>query len=84
MGNRARGADIGERQARASDDARSNGHGHVAHVALQSIRMMVDGDGQEVTAGLAVTAEIKMGRRSVISYLLSPLRWYAHEGVRDR
>jgi hypothetical protein len=32
----------------------------------------------------AVTAEIKTGRRRVISYLLSPLRRYAYEGIRER
>jgi hypothetical protein len=33
---------------------------------------------------MAVTAEINTGRRSVISYLLSPLRQYAHEAGRER
>ncbi len=33
---------------------------------------------------MVVTAEIKTGRRSVISYLLSPLQLYAHEGIRER
>jgi len=33
---------------------------------------------------MAVTAEIKTGRRSVISYLPSPLQRYAHEGARER
>jgi hypothetical protein len=27
---------------------------------------------------------VKTGRRSVITYLLSPLRRYAHEGIRER
>jgi len=34
--------------------------------------MMVDGREQAVMPGMAVTAEIKTGRRSMISYLLSP------------
>jgi len=67
-----------------SDDARANGPGYVAHVALDSTRMLIDGQEQAVTPGMAVTAEIKTGRRSVISYLLSPLRRYAHEGIRER
>jgi hypothetical protein len=33
---------------------------------------------------MAVTAEIKTGRRSVISYLLSPLQRYVHDGIRER
>jgi hemolysin D len=34
--------------------------------------------------GMAVTAEIKTGRRRVISYLLSPLTRYRHEVARER
>ncbi len=46
--------------------------------------MMVDGREEALSPGMAVTAEIKTGRRSVISYLLSPLQRYAHEGIRER
>jgi hemolysin D len=67
-----------------ADDTRPSGPGYVAHVALDSERMLVDGGEQAVAPGMAVTAEIKTGRRSVISYLLSPLRRYAHEGIRER
>jgi hemolysin D len=67
-----------------ADDAHPNGPGYVAHVALDSTRMMIDGQEQAVAPGMAVTAEIKTGQRSVISYLLSPLRRYAHEGIRER
>jgi hemolysin D len=66
------------------DDTRANGPGYVAHVKLDSERMMIDGQEQAVAPGMAVTAEIKTGRRSVISYLLSPLRRYAHEGISER
>jgi len=84
------GAGSGQRDAKdkagggETDDARPNGPGYVAHVALDSARMMVDGGEQAIAPGMAVTAEIKTGRRSVISYLLSPLRRYAHEGIRER
>jgi hemolysin D len=33
---------------------------------------------------MTVTAEIKTGQRRVISYLLSPLLRYHHEGLRER
>jgi hypothetical protein len=33
---------------------------------------------------MAVTAEIRTGRRRVISYLLSPLMRYEQEGMRER
>lgn len=68
----------------ATDDAASKGPGYVAHVALASARMMVDDREQAITPGMAVTVEIKTGRWSVISYLLSPLRRYAHEEIRER
>ena len=66
------------------DEAHSDGPGYVAHVALDSTRMLIDGQEQAAAPGMAVTTEIKTGRRSVISYLLSPLRRYAHEGIRER
>jgi hemolysin D len=67
-----------------ADEARPSGPGYVAHVALDRARMMVDGGEQAVAPGMTVTAEIKTGRRTVISYLLSPLRRYASEGGRER
>ena len=67
-----------------AEDGKTNESGYVAHVALDSARMVVDGREETLSPGMAVTAEIKTGRRSVISYLLSPLRRYAHEGIRER
>lgn len=67
-----------------ADDGKPDEPGYVAHVALDSARMMVDGREEALSPGMAVTAEIKTGRRSVISYLLSPLRRYVHEGIRER
>ena len=43
--------------------------------------MVADGWNGALSPGMAVTAEIKTGRRSVISYLLSPLQRYVHEGI---
>jgi hemolysin D len=68
----------------AADDTHSNGPGYVAHVALDSTRMVIDGQEQAIAPGMPVTAEIRTGRRSVISYLLSPLQRYAHQGIRER
>jgi hemolysin D len=67
-----------------ADDVRPKEPGYVAHVALDDARMTVDGRTEPLSPGMAVTAEIMTGRRSVISYLLSPLRRYAHEGIRER
>ena len=72
---------VGERDAgparqaetKATDQPRDDGHprepGYVAHIALDRVRMMVDGREEAVSPGMAVTAEIKTGRRSVISVL---------------
>jgi hemolysin D len=37
-----------------------------------------------LTPGMAVTAEIKTGSRTVLSYLLSPLMRYRHGSLRER
>ena len=80
-GQRASGDQAGDSQ---TEDGKPNEPGYVAHVALDSARMVVDGREEALSPGMAVTAEIKTGRRSVISYLLSPLRRYVHEGIRER
>jgi hemolysin D len=69
---------------RKPDDGKAAEPGYVAHVALDSTRMVVDGRTEALLPGMAVTAEIRTGSRSVMSYLLSPLRRYAHEGARER
>jgi hemolysin D len=58
--------------------------GYVAHVALNRTSLDVDGHAVALTPGMEITAEIKTGRRRVISYLLSPLRRYAHNAMVER
>jgi len=36
------------------------------------------------SAGMALTAEIKTDHRRMIDYLLSPIRRYGHESLRER
>jgi hemolysin D len=67
-----------------TEDGTPNEPGHVAHVVLDKAKIVVDGREEALSPGMAVTAEIKTGRRTVISYLLSPLRRYAQEGIRER
>ena len=67
-----------------TENSRQNQPGYVAHIVLDRASMVVDGRERAITPGMAVTAEIKTGRRTVISYLLSPLRRYSHEGIRER
>jgi hemolysin D len=37
-----------------------------------------------LTPGMAVTVEIKTGRRRIIEYLMSPLLRYRQESLRER
>lgn len=55
-----------------------------AHVRLKQKTILVDGKEMPVTPGLNVTAEIKTERRTVLEYLLSPIRRTVDESVRER
>lgn len=57
---------------------------YVAHTALDQAQMLVDDRMVDVEPGMAVTVEIKTGRRRIIEYLLSPLMRYKHESLRER
>ena len=46
--------------------------------------MSVDDYEVTLTPGMAVTAEVKMGQRRVIEFLLSPLLRYQQESGRER
>jgi membrane fusion protein, hemolysin D len=46
--------------------------------------MDIDNKRVNLSAGIAVTVEIKNGSRSIISYLLSPLLRYKQESMRER
>jgi hemolysin D len=58
--------------------------GYVAHVALERTTMMTEGGPVDLGPGMSVTAEVKTGRRRVISYLLSPILRYRQESLRER
>jgi hemolysin D len=57
---------------------------YAARISLDKIRMLVEDNLVNLSPGMAVTAEIKTGSRSIISYLLSPLLKYKHESLRER
>ena len=57
---------------------------YIARISLDQTSMDIDGHQVSLSPGMAVTAEIKTGRRRVFDYLLSPLRQYAHDGLRER
>ncbi len=55
-----------------------------ARVALVETQMDVEGKLVNLAPGMAVTVEIKTGRRRIIEYLMSPLLRYRHESLRER
>jgi HlyD family secretion protein len=55
-----------------------------ALVALNASQLEAQGLRYKLTPGMQVAAEIHLGSRSVIEYLLSPIRKTAHEAGRER
>ena len=55
-----------------------------ATIVLDRNYLMIDGKKVNLTAGMNVTAEIKTGKRRVITYLLSPLQTKVDESMRER
>lgn len=64
-----------------NDDTRS---GYRALVALDAISLERDGKRFVLTPGMQVSAEIHLGTRSVMDYLLSPVQKTAMEAARER
>lgn len=58
--------------------------GYIARIALNSTSMVINGERESLQPGMAVTAEIKTGRRTIIDYLLSPLAKRTSESMRER
>ena len=57
---------------------------YAARVAIDRSQMNIENKRVNLSAGMAVTVEIKNGSRSIISYLLSPLLRYKQESMRER
>jgi hemolysin D len=69
------------------DDARgSKGQelNYSARITLDRTKMQIDERMVDLSPGMAVTAEIKTGSRTILSYLLSPLLRYRQEALRER
>ena len=64
-----------------SSDARS---GYRALIALDAISLERDGKRFALTPGMQVSAEIHLGTRSVLEYLLSPVQKTVTEAARER
>jgi hemolysin D len=57
---------------------------YAARVTLDRATMNVDGKHVRLTPGMAVTVEIKTGKRKLIEFLLSPLMKMTGEAGRER
>jgi HlyD family secretion protein len=57
---------------------------YAARISLDRTQMKIEDKLVNLSDGMAVTAEIKTGRRRVIEYLLSPLPRYKQESLRER
>lgn len=55
-----------------------------ARISLDKTEMAVEDKVVRLAPGMAVTAEIKTGSRTVLSYLLSPLLRFKQESLRER
>lgn len=55
-----------------------------ARIQMSAHTILVDGKEVPLSAGMQVTAEVKIGSRRVIDYLLSPLMDYQHNALRER
>jgi len=83
-------SDPTQRRSNANDPAGGgqsrDGQGAVYSVRIRPARDSIAGDGRAValTPGMAVTAEIKTGRRRVIEYVLDPVMRYRAESFRER
>ena len=57
---------------------------YLARISVDQSSMMVEGRRQALMPGMAVTAEVKTGRRTIIDYLLSPLARKTNEAMHER
>jgi len=57
---------------------------YVARIALLQDSMMVNGRREPLQPGMAVTVDIRTGRRTIIDYLLSPIARKGEESLHER
>jgi hemolysin D len=80
------GADASDKQPNASDpskDAQQPAK-YRALVSLKTQTLSADGERFHLTPGMQVSAEVKLGTRTVLEYLLSPVQKAFHEAGRER
>jgi hemolysin D len=79
-----RGPDASAGERRGAETAPPPGLAYRALIALKAGAVESQGQRLKLTPGMQVAAEIHLGRRSVLEYLLSPIQKVAHEAARER
>jgi hemolysin D len=72
----------GRQSPRAAGD--DQGPVYAARISLDRTQMQIENKLVNLSPGMSVTAEIKTGDRRIISFLLSPLRKYKQDSLRER
>ncbi|MDP2156020.1 MAG: HlyD family secretion protein [Sulfuricella sp.] len=70
--------------AQSDKDAKTPPLAYKALVTLKAMRLEMDGERFPLGAEMQASAEILLGRRTVMEYLLSPVRKAFHEAGRER
>jgi len=68
----------------ANNETRGQDLGYAARISLDRTDMKIDDNTVNLLAGMAVTAEIKTGSRTLMNYLISPLLRYGHDSMHER
>jgi hemolysin D len=80
----AQGDATKEQGQMSTEDESARSSGFKALVSLDRQSLVSGGDALNLVAGMQVVAEIREGRRSVLEYLLSPIRGAMHDSGRER
>jgi HlyD family secretion protein len=78
------GADASDNPGARADGVRAVPTGYKAAVELESQVLDSDGIFHALAPGMQVSAEIHLGSRSIIEYVLSPVKKAFHEAARER
>src|SRR5947207_11815294 len=72
----------GAQNAKSAGD--DQGPVYAARISLDRTQIQIEDKLVNLAPGMSVTAEIRTGERRIISYLLSPLRKYRQDSLRER
>ncbi|WP_281647258.1 HlyD family type I secretion periplasmic adaptor subunit [Parendozoicomonas sp. Alg238-R29] len=76
----------GELRHLSRDSVEQEGVGRIypMRIRLNTTRILVDDHWEKLQPGMAVTAEIKIGKRRVLEYFLAPFLRYQDESLKER